>query len=89
MVPLQPTIAPRSSTTPSSEAVKRSPGSSALTDLIWDVPEIVQELSKLYALKAGDLIFMGTPAGVAALVPGDAFVASLDGVVELRGAIVG
>ncbi|MCL6713729.1 fumarylacetoacetate hydrolase family protein [Pseudomonas sp. R2.Fl] len=61
----------------------------ALTDLIWDVPEIIQELSKLYALKAGDLIFMGTPAGVAALQPGDRFTASLDGVVELQGAIVG
>lgn len=60
----------------------------ALSDLIWDVPEIIQELSKLYALKAGDLIFMGTPAGVAALSPGDRFIASLDGVVELRGTIV-
>lgn len=58
-----------------------------LSDLIWDVPEIIQELSKLYALKAGDLIFMGTPAGVAALSPGDRFTASLDGVVELQGTI--
>jgi len=61
----------------------------ALHDLIWDVPDILHELSKLCALKAGDLVFMGTPAGVAALVPGDAFVASLDGVVELRGRITG
>lgn len=62
---------------------------SALSELIWDVPEIIRELSRLYALKAGDLIFMGTPAGVAALHPGDRFNASLDGVVELQGAIVG
>ncbi|WAC61796.1 fumarylacetoacetate hydrolase family protein [Pseudoxanthomonas sp. SL93] len=61
----------------------------ALTDLIWDVPDILQELSMLYALKAGDLVFMGTPAGVAALVPGDTFVATLDGVAELRGRITG
>ena len=61
----------------------------ALHDLIWDVPDILHELSKLYALKAGDLVFMGTPAGVAALVPGDTFVASLDGVVELGGRITG
>ncbi len=60
----------------------------ALHDLIWDVPDILVELSKLYALKAGDLVFMGTPAGVAALAPGDAFVATLDGVAELRGRIV-
>ncbi|WP_225583288.1 fumarylacetoacetate hydrolase family protein [Pseudoxanthomonas sp. PXM02] len=61
----------------------------ALHDLIWDVPEILVELSKLYALKAGDLVFMGTPAGVAALVPGDTFEASLDGVVTLQGRISG
>lgn len=58
-----------------------------LTDLIWDVPDILHELSKLFALKAGDLVFMGTPAGVGPLVVGDAFVASLDGVVELHGQI--
>ncbi|MBA3930170.1 MAG: fumarylacetoacetate hydrolase [Xanthomonas sp.] len=61
----------------------------SLHDLIWDVPDILRELSLLYALKAGDLVFMGTPAGVAALVPGDAFTASLDGVVTLNGRITG
>ena len=59
-----------------------------LHDLIWDVPDILHELSKLFALKAGDLVFMGTPAGVGPLVAGDAFVATLDGVAELRGRIV-
>lgn len=42
-----------------------------LDKLIWDVPDILVELSRLYALKTGDLVFMGTPAGVAALRPGD------------------
>ena len=60
-----------------------------LRDLIWDVPDILHELSKLFALKAGDLVFMGTPAGVGPLVTGDAFAATLDGVAELRGRIVG
>ena len=50
----------------------------ALADLIWSVPEILQELSKLYALRAGDLVFMGTPAGVGPLQVGDTFQASLD-----------
>jgi fumarylpyruvate hydrolase len=49
----------------------------ALADLIWNVPEILQELSKLYALRAGDLVFMGTPAGVGPLQVGDTFHASL------------
>ncbi|NDK38292.1 FAA hydrolase family protein [Pseudoxanthomonas gei] len=59
----------------------------SLHDLIWDVPDILHELSKLFALKAGDLVFMGTPAGVGPLLPGDAFVATLEGVAELRGRI--
>ncbi|KAF1694258.1 fumarylacetoacetate hydrolase family protein [Pseudoxanthomonas koreensis] len=58
-----------------------------LSDLVWDVPEILHELSKLYALRAGDLVFMGTPAGVAALQPGDRFEASLEGIADLRGRI--
>ncbi|MFP7722159.1 fumarylacetoacetate hydrolase family protein [Lysobacter sp. A3-1-A15] len=59
----------------------------AFADLIWTVPEILHALSRLYALRAGDLVFMGTPAGVGPLRPGDGFVASLDGVVELKGRI--
>jgi len=59
----------------------------SLDDLIWDVADILHELSKLYALKAGDLVFMGTPAGVGPLQPGDAFVATLDGIVELHGKV--
>lgn len=59
----------------------------ALSDLIWDVGDILHELSKLYALRAGDLIFMGTPAGVGPLEVGDAFVACLDGIAELHGTI--
>ena len=57
---------------------------SGLDQLIWDVPEILHELSKLYALRAGDLVFMGTPAGVDALQPGDVCVARLDELLELR-----
>ena len=56
-----------------------------LSDLIWDVAEILHELSRLYALRAGDLVFMGTPAGVAALQRGDRFEARLQGIATLRG----
>ena len=59
-----------------------------LNDLVWNVPEILHELSKLYALGAGDLVFMGTPAGVAALQPGDRFDARLGGLARLQGHIV-
>lgn len=58
-----------------------------LTDMVWSVAEILHELSKLYALCAGDLVFMGTPAGVAALNPGDGFRAGIDGLIEFEGRI--
>lgn len=59
-----------------------------LSDMIWDVADILHELSHLYALRAGDLVFMGTPAGVAALQPGDRYEAVLDGIATLHGRIV-
>lgn len=58
-----------------------------LDQLVWNVPEILHELSLLYALRAGDLVYMGTPAGVAALQPGDRYRAALEGVAELHGQI--
>ena len=60
----------------------------ALSDMVWNVPDILHELSKLFALRAGDLVFMGTPAGVGPLQPGDRFHAVLEGVVELHGEIL-
>ena len=60
-----------------------------LRDLIWNVAEILHELSRLYALKAGDLVFMGTPAGVGPLRPGDRFDARLGDVAALRGQVAG
>jgi len=59
-----------------------------LADLIWDVADILHELSKLYRLRAGDLVFMGTPSGVGPLRPGDNWLASLDGVVAVHGRVV-
>ncbi len=61
---------------------------STLDQLIWDVPDILHELSKLYALRAGDLVFMGTPAGVAALQPGDICEGRLDDLLRMECRIV-
>ena len=60
---------------------------STLDNMIWNVAEILHELSKLYALRAGDLVFMGTPAGVAALQPGDRFSARLGEIARCDGVI--
>ena len=59
-----------------------------IADLIWSVPEIVAELSTLFRLAPGDLIFTGTPAGVGALKPGDLVEGGVDGVDTLRHRVV-
>ena len=61
---------------------------SILADMIFPVPEILLALSKLYTLQSGDLIFMGTPSGVAALRRGDDFHAELVDIVAFEGSIV-
>lgn len=55
-----------------------------LADQIWSVSEIISHASRSVALKAGDLIFTGTPAGVGTLRPGDVVTAGIDGIAELR-----
>jgi fumarylpyruvate hydrolase len=59
-----------------------------LGDMVHGVSEVIAVLSTLFELKAGDLIFTGTPAGVAALQRGDRFHAELVGIAELDGRIV-
>jgi len=51
-----------------------------LAQMIWSVPEIIAKLSQQVALGAGDIIMTGTPAGVAALSPGDKVACGVDGV---------
>ncbi|KZV15008.1 hypothetical protein F511_39383 [Dorcoceras hygrometricum] len=58
-----------------------------LGEMIHDVPHLLAALSTLFELKAGDLVFTGTPAGVAALERGDRFHAELAGWAELHGRI--
>jgi fumarylpyruvate hydrolase len=50
-----------------------------LSDLIWEVEELVSHLSHYYHLVAGDLIFTGTPAGVGPVVTGDRIEGTIDG----------
>ena len=53
---------------------------SDLTQLIWNIPEIIAHLSAIFELRAGDLIMTGTPAGVAAVKPGDVMEGYCEGV---------
>jgi len=61
---------------------------SDIAHMVWDVPHVLAELSRLYELRAGDLVFTGTPAGVGPLQPGDALEGGIEGLEVLRNSIV-
>jgi fumarylpyruvate hydrolase len=61
---------------------------SDLSKLIWSVPEVIAYLSKLVRLEPGDLIFTGTPEGVAAVSRGDVLEGFVEGVGSVRTKIV-
>lgn len=63
--------------------------SADIADMIWSVPEIIGHLSLLYTLAPGDLIYTGTPAGVGAVVAGDAVQVRIEGLPTLDVAIDG
>jgi fumarylpyruvate hydrolase len=60
---------------------------SDICEMIWTTPEVIAELSTLFELKAGDLIYTGTPAGVGALQPGDRIEGGIDGLEVLHNSI--
>ncbi|GER15584.1 fumarylacetoacetate hydrolase family protein [Variovorax boronicumulans] len=61
---------------------------SVLEKMIWNVHEIVSELSKQYRLLPGDLIFTGTPEGVGPVQRGDKLTGRIDGLAPLQVEIV-
>ena len=56
---------------------------SDIDKLIWNIPELIADLSTFYHLQAGDLIFTGTPEGVGPVVAGDRIDGRIDGVGEI------
>ncbi len=57
--------------------------SSDVSKLIWNIREIVADLSLFYHLQPGDLIFTGTPEGVGPVVAGDRITGRVAGVAEV------
>jgi fumarylpyruvate hydrolase len=53
---------------------------SDLDKLIWNVRELIEDLSRFYHLQPGDLIFTGTPEGVGPVTPGDVLEGRIEGV---------
>ncbi|MCZ2104761.1 MAG: fumarylacetoacetate hydrolase family protein [Comamonadaceae bacterium] len=56
---------------------------SDVSRLIWNIREVIADLSLFYGLQPGDLIYTGTPEGVGAVVPGDHLVGHVQGVGEV------
>jgi len=54
-----------------------------IRDLIWNVPELIVDLSRFYHLEPGDLLYTGTPAGVGPVEPGDALTGSIEGLGDI------
>ena len=54
-----------------------------INQMIWNVPETIAYLSGLFELQPGDIIFTGTPHGVAAVEPGDRLECSIEGIATL------
>ncbi|MCY1383838.1 Fumarylpyruvate hydrolase [compost metagenome] len=61
---------------------------STVSKLIWNVAETIEHLSAAWELQPGDLIFTGTPEGVAAVVAGDTLVGQVAGLPALTVKIV-
>ncbi|NJS36548.1 MAG: fumarylacetoacetate hydrolase family protein [Brachymonas sp.] len=57
---------------------------SNVAKLIWNVAETIEHLSAAWELQPGDLIYSGTPEGVAAVVAGDLMVGSVAGLPDLH-----
>jgi len=86
VVPMPGTVLNRGALQLSVNGVLRQ--ASDLDKLIWSIPELIADLSLFYHLQPGDLIFTGTPEGVAAVELGDTLVASVDGLGSLQVQIV-
>ena len=61
---------------------------STIGKLIWNIGEIIEHLTAAWELAPGDLIYTGTPEGVAAVVKGDTLAGGVAGLPELRVRVV-
>jgi 2-keto-4-pentenoate hydratase/2-oxohepta-3-ene-1,7-dioic acid hydratase in catechol pathway len=58
--------------------------SSSIDDLIFDIPELIAEITELISLEAGDIIATGTPEGVGPISGGDVVEVEIEGIGTLK-----
>ena len=56
---------------------------SDLSRMIWSVAEQISKLSEAFELKAGDIIYSGTPENVGPVVKGDVLLCKLEGLPDM------
>ncbi len=61
---------------------------SNVSKLIWNIGEIIEYISNAWELQSGDLIYTGTPAGVAAVTVGDTMHGHVDGLTDIHVKVV-
>jgi fumarylpyruvate hydrolase len=57
---------------------------SNVSKLIWNIAEVIEHLSAAWELQPGDLIYTGTPEGVAAVLPGDSLLGTVTGLESIH-----
>jgi len=55
----------------------------SVSEMVWSVPELIANLSTMYHLVPGDLIYTGTPAGVGPITPGDVLEGTIEGLAPI------
>jgi len=62
--------------------------SASTAEMVHKIPAVISALSRTTTLRAGDLVALGTPAGVSALAPGDVVEVEIEGIGCLRNSVV-
>lgn len=81
IVPMEGVVIERGAITLAVNGTPRQ--SSDVSRLIWNIREIIADLSTYYHLQPGDLIYTGTPEGVGAVSPGDHITGHVEGVADI------
>jgi 2-keto-4-pentenoate hydratase/2-oxohepta-3-ene-1,7-dioic acid hydratase in catechol pathway len=86
--PMGPVVAPPSAVPADAHIELRLNGetrqASSRSELMFEVPELIEEITTYLTLEPGDVIATGTPAGVGALSDGDTVEVDIEGIPTLR-----